>query len=158
MRAPRRSSNASATSLRQRASALQATAPGGAVALEADRRQALKENQLDLYYQPIVRLSDGSIAGFEGLMRWHHPQRGLIEPSSFIAHCEETGLIVAVGRLALERVAEDLAQWQKFFPLDPPIFASVNLSRRQLLDAQLERVLERVLAAHTLAPATTQPE
>jgi diguanylate cyclase (GGDEF)-like protein len=138
--------------------ALEATAPGDAVALEADLRQALKDNQLDLYYQPIVRLSDGSIAGFEGLMRWHHPQRGLIEPSSFIAHCEETGLIVAVGRLALERVAEDLTQWQKFFPLDPPIFASVNLSRRQLLDAELEACVKDVIARHELQPGTLKLE
>ena len=138
--------------------ALEATAPGDAVALEADLRQALNDQQLDVYYQPIVRLSDGTLAGFEALMRWHHPEKGLIEPSGFIAHCEETGLIVAIGRLALERAAEDLAQWQRFFPLDPPLFASVNLSRRQLLDAEFERVLERVLAAHTLEPGTLKLE
>jgi diguanylate cyclase (GGDEF)-like protein/PAS domain S-box-containing protein len=138
--------------------ALEATAPGDAVALEADLRQALNDKQLDVYYQPIVRLSDGTLAGFEALMRWHHPEKGLIEPSGFIAHCEETGLIVAIGRLALERAAEDLAQWQRFFPLDPPLFASVNLSRRQLLDAEFERVLERVLAAHTLEPGTLKLE
>lgn len=138
--------------------ALEATAPGDAVALEADLRQALNDKQLDVYYQPIVRLSDGTLAGFEALMRWHHPEKGLIEPSGFIAHCEETGLIVAIGRLALERAAEDLEQWQRFFPLDPPLFASVNLSRRQLLDAEFERVLKRVLAAHTLEPGTLKLE
>jgi len=138
--------------------ALEATAPGDAVALEADLRQALNENQLDVYYQPIVRLSDGSIAGFEALMRWHHPQKGLIEPSSFVAHCEETGLIVAIGRLALERAAEDLAQWQRFFPLVPPLFASVNLSRRQLFDAEFEAVLKSVLASHELKPGTLNLE
>jgi diguanylate cyclase (GGDEF)-like protein len=138
--------------------AMEATAPGDAVALEADLRQALNDKQLDVYYQPIVRLSDGTLAGFEALMRWHHPEKGLIEPAGFIAHCEETGLIVAIGRLALERAAEDLAQWQRFFPLHPPLFASVNLSRRQLLDAEFERVLEDVLAAHTLAPGTLKLE
>ena len=139
-------------------SALESLAPGDAVALEADLREALKNEQLDLYYQPIVRLSDGSIAGFEGLMRWHHPERGLIEPSSFIAHCEETGLIVAVGKLAIERVAEDLLQWQRFFPLDPPIFASVNLSRRQLLDPELEECLKDVFARFALEPGTLKLE
>ena len=138
--------------------ALEATAPGDAVALEADLRQALNDKQLDVYYQPIVRLSDGTLAGFEALMRWHHPEKGLIEPSNFIAHCEETGLIVAIGRLALERAAEDLEQWQRFFPLDPPLFASVNLSRRQLLDAEFERVLEGVLAAHTIERGTLKLE
>ena len=138
--------------------ALEATAPGDSVALEADLRQALQNKQLDVYYQPIVRLSDGTLAGFEALMRWHHPEKGLIEPSSFIAHCEETGLIVAIGKLALERAAEDLAKWQQFFPLEPPLFASVNLSRRQLLDREFEGVLERVLAAHTLKPGTLKLE
>jgi len=138
--------------------ALAATAPGDAVALEADLRQALDAQQLDVYYQPIVRLSDGTLAGFEALMRWHHPEKGLIEPSNFIAHSEETGLIVAIGKLALERAAEDLAQWQRFFPLDPPLFASVNLSRRQLLDAEFERELKRVLADYKIKPGTLKLE
>jgi diguanylate cyclase (GGDEF)-like protein len=138
--------------------ALEATAPGDAVALEADLRQALQNKQLDVYYQPIVRLSDGTLAGFEALMRWHHPEKGLIEPSNFIAHCEETGLIVAIGRLALERAAEDLARWQEYFPLDPPLFASVNLSRRQLLDREFEGALVDVLAAHVLKPGTLKLE
>jgi diguanylate cyclase (GGDEF)-like protein len=137
---------------------LEAFVPGDAVALEADLRQALRDNQLDVYYQPIVRLSDGSIAGFEALMRWHHPEKGLIEPTNFVAHCEETGLIVAIGKLALERTAEDLAQWQRFFPLTPPLFASVNLSRRQLLDSEFETLLGQVLATHALAPNTLKLE
>ena len=138
--------------------ALESASPGDAVALEADLRQALKENQLDLYYQPIVRLSDGSIAGFEGLMRWQHPQRGLIEPANFIAHCEETGLIVALGRLALERAVSDLAQWQRFFPLEPPLSVSVNLSRRQLLEANLESYLKGVLDKSGLKPGSLKLE
>lgn len=137
---------------------LEAIAPGDAVALEADLRQALKDEQLDLYYQPIMRLHDGTLAGFEALIRWHHPQRGLIEPASFVAHCEETGLIVAVGRFALERAAADLAQWQRFFPLEPPLFASVNLSRRQLLDGDLQKDVEQVLAAQPLKPGTLKLE
>lgn len=138
--------------------ALEAIAPGDAVALEADLRQALADKQLDVYYQPIVRLADGSVAGFEALMRWHHPKKGLIEPANFVAHCEETGLIVAIGRLALERAAEDLAQWQRFFPLAPPLFASVNLSRRQLLDAEFEGLLKEVLDRHALKPGSLKLE
>jgi diguanylate cyclase (GGDEF)-like protein len=138
--------------------ALAALAPGDSVALEADLRQALHDKQLDVYYQPIVRLSDGTVAGFEALMRWHHPTKGLIEPSSFVAHCEETGLIVAVGRLALERAVEDLAEWQRFFPIEPPLFASVNLSRRQLLDAEFEDLLAAQLAQHCLKPGTLKLE
>ncbi|HUO91697.1 MAG TPA: EAL domain-containing protein [Rhizomicrobium sp.] len=138
--------------------ALESTAPGDAVALEADLRQALDQQQLDVYYQPIVRLSDGTLAGFEALMRWHHPEKGLIEPSNFIAHSEQTGLIKAIGKLALERTAEDLAQWQRFFPLEPPLFASVNLSRRQLLDAEFESELKQVMNTHKIRPGTLKLE
>ena len=138
--------------------ALDAMAPGDSVALEADLRHALDEKQLDVYYQPIVSLSDATVAGFEALIRWHHPTKGLIEPSSFVAHCEETGLIVAVGRLALERAIEDLGHWQKFFPIDPPLFASVNLSRRQLLDSGFEDLLVELLARHRIRPGTLKLE
>ena len=100
--------------------------------LESDLRLALETGQLDVFYQPIMRLSDRHVVGFEALLRWHHPQKGLVEPADFIAHCEETGLIVALGRFALERAAGDLAHWQRYFPVAPPLVVSVNLSRRQL--------------------------
>ncbi|HEY5348038.1 MAG TPA: GGDEF domain-containing phosphodiesterase, partial [Rhizomicrobium sp.] len=138
--------------------ALEAHAPGDAVALESDLRRALEEKQLEVFYQPITRLSDRSVAGFEALLRWRHPVRGLIEPADFIAHSEETGLIVALGRFVLERAAGDLGQWQKFFPLTPPLFASVNLSRRQLRDGEFERVLGGILASRTLAKGTLKLE
>jgi EAL domain-containing protein (putative c-di-GMP-specific phosphodiesterase class I) len=85
-----------------------------------------------------MRLDDGTLAGFEALLRWNHPVRGLLPPADFLAHAEETGLVIALGRFAVEQAASDLAQWQKYFPLEPPLFASVNLSRRQLLDRNLE--------------------
>ena len=125
---------------------LEALAPGDAVALEADLRKALEEKQLDIYYQPIIRLSDGTVAGFEALLRWHHPAKGLVTPSGFIPHSEETGLIVALGRFALERAASDIARWQHYFPIDPPLFVSVNVSRRQLRDADFEKYLRALMA------------
>ena len=78
---------------------LESQARADAVALEADLRQALDEGQIELFYQPIMRLSDRAVAGFEALLRWRHPARGLITPADFIAHSEETGLIVTLGRL-----------------------------------------------------------
>src|SRR5579863_9641316 len=117
---------------------LEELAPGDSVALESELRHALAADQLDVFYQPIIRLSDRSVAGFEALLRWQHPVKGQLSPSDFIAHSEESGLIVELGRLALERAASDLAHWQKYFPLKPPLFVSVNFSRRQLKDASFE--------------------
>ena len=91
-----------------------------AVALEADLRRALEKGEIAVFYQPIMRLKDGAVAGFEALLRWQHPERGMIAPADFIAHSEETGLIVALGRFALEQAAADLSHWQRYFPVTPP--------------------------------------
>jgi EAL domain-containing protein (putative c-di-GMP-specific phosphodiesterase class I) len=139
-------------------SGLEDSAPGDAVELESALRQALEQDQLEVHYQPIMRLAEGSVAGFEALLRWRHPLRGLISPVDFIAHSEETGLIVALGRFALERAAADLSHWQRYFPLEPPLFASVNLSRRQVRDAGFETLLKSVLAANTIAAGTLHLE
>ncbi len=137
---------------------LEILAPGDAVALETDLRRAVEDAQLEVYYQPIVRLSDGTIAGFEALLRWNHPTKGLVSPSDFIQHSEETGSIVALGRFALERAARDIAQWQKFFPLDPPLFVSVNVSRRQLRDGDFNVFLGALLHREPIAPGSLKLE
>lgn len=134
----------------------EAYAPEDAVALESELRRALDDKQMDVFYQPIVRLADSTVAGFEALLRWHHPTRGLVVPSEFIAHSEATGLIVALGRFALERALQDLAQWQRFFPIEPALFASVNLSRRQLKDPGFEDYLGKLLAP--ILPGTLKLE
>jgi diguanylate cyclase (GGDEF)-like protein/PAS domain S-box-containing protein len=132
--------------------------PSDAVALESDLRRALQADEFEVLYQPIVSLSDGSVAGFEALLRWRHPARGLIGPAEFVGHCEETGLIVAIGRSVLERAAGDLAQWQKYFPLEPALFASVNLSRRQLQDGELNPFLAGLLERSSLTPGSLKIE
>jgi diguanylate cyclase (GGDEF)-like protein/PAS domain S-box-containing protein len=137
---------------------MEVLAPGDAVALEADLRKALAENQLDIYYQPIIRLSDGTVAGFEALMRWHHPAKGLVTPADFVAHSEQTGLIVALGRFALERAVADIARWQRYFPIDPPLFVAVNVSRRQLRDNEFEDFLRALVANGAIKPATLKLE
>jgi EAL domain-containing protein (putative c-di-GMP-specific phosphodiesterase class I) len=133
-------------------------APGDSVALESELRHALAGGQLDVFYQPIIRLDDRSVAGFEALLRWRHPAKGLISPADFIAHSEETGLIVALGRFALERAASDLAHWQRYFPLKPPLFASVNLSRRQLKDDGFLSLLKTILEGSGIAEGTLNLE
>jgi diguanylate cyclase (GGDEF)-like protein/PAS domain S-box-containing protein len=137
---------------------LEAFAPGDAVALETDLRRALIAGEFDLYYQPIVHVNDGSIAGFEALLRWNHPSKGLLLPSEFVGHAEETGLIVSLGRFALEESARNLADWQLYFPIDPPLFVSVNVSRRQLRDAQFEASIGTLIAQSELQPATLKLE
>ncbi len=133
-------------------------APPDAVALEADLRQALDRGEIAVFYQPIMRLSNRSVAGFEALLRWKHPERGLVEPANFIAHSEETGLIVALGRFALERAAGDLSHWQRYFPVTPPLFVSVNLSRRQLRDSGFEQLFARVVQSSQILAGTLKLE
>ena len=134
--------------------ALEADVPQDAVALEADLRRALEKGEIAVFYQPIMRLKDGVVAGFEALLRWQHPERGMIAPADFIAHSEETGLIVALGRFALEQAASDLAHWQRYFPVTPPLFVSVNLSRRQLRDKGFEELFGQVLKDSQIAPGS----
>lgn len=101
--------------------------------MDADLRSALERQQIELHYQPIIRLADNSVAGFEALMRWRHPQRGLLAPAEFIPLAEETGLIIPLGSYAVERAAVELRRWQQAFPMRDPVFCSVNVSARQLL-------------------------
>ncbi len=139
-------------------SEMETLVPADSVALESELRHALAEGQLDVHYQPIIRLADRSLAGFEALLRWHHPERGLVAPGDFIAHSEETGLIVELGRFALERAASDLARWQRQFPLNPPLFVCVNFSRRQLRDAGFEPLLKTIMATSGLAEGSLHLE
>jgi EAL domain-containing protein (putative c-di-GMP-specific phosphodiesterase class I) len=133
-------------------------APTDSVALESELRHGLAAGQLEVFYQPIIRLSDRSVAGFEALLRWQHPEKGLVSPADFITHSEETGLIVELGRFALERAATDLAHWQRYFPLKPPLFVSVNFSRRQLKDSGFEALLKTILAGSGIAEGTLNLE
>jgi diguanylate cyclase (GGDEF)-like protein/PAS domain S-box-containing protein len=149
---------AGGTCVRIYTSDLEQLAPGDAVALETDLRRAIEDKQLDVYYQPIVRLSDNTVAGFEALLRWNHPTRGIVSPADFIAHSEETGTIVALGGFVLERAAHEMAHWQRYFPLDPPLFVSVNVSRRQLRDEDFAVFLGGLLQREAIAPGTLKLE
>lgn len=133
---------------------LESSAPMDPVALEAALHKALENGEIEVFYQPIVRLADRTVAGFEALLRWRHPTKGLVAPADFIAHSEETGIIVGLGRLALDRAVKDLAQWQRYFPLPEPLFISVNLSRRQLRDPGLLKHLSDLMSGAGLAPGT----
>ena len=132
--------------------------PWDEVALEAELRQSLARGEIDLVYQPIMRLADATVAGFEALLRWNHPEREAVPPGEFIPHAERTGLVVELGRFALSRATADLAKWQKMFPLSPPLFVSVNVSRRQLKERNFERQLTKALAGSGIAEGTLKLE
>lgn len=137
---------------------LGALAPDDSVALESELRRALDGNEIEVFYQPIVRLSDGSIAGFEALARWLHPKRGIVAPQEFIAHAEKSGLILPIGRRVLARATRELAHWQRSFPLALPLFVSVNVSRRQLGDPELEKHVAAALGGGEIKRGTLKLE
>jgi diguanylate cyclase (GGDEF)-like protein/PAS domain S-box-containing protein len=114
--------------------------------LENDLRRAIDRQEFSLYYQPIVSLSSGRIAGFEALVRWNHPTQGLIAPGKFISIAEETGLIMPLGEWVLREACQQLRQWQFKFSHLWPMTVSVNLSGRQFshpgLTDQLRHILE----------------
>ncbi|GEO84182.1 MULTISPECIES: EAL domain-containing protein [Alphaproteobacteria] len=104
--------------------------------LETDLRRAIERKELSMVYQPIVRLADGEVAGFEALMRWDHPKRGNIPPSEFIPIAEMSDLIEPLGMFALERATTDLMEWERHTG-EIPVFVAVNLSSAQLLSSEL---------------------
>lgn len=120
------------------------------LALETALRQALRDEQLELHYQPQVDLVQGRIVGVEALLRWHHPTLGHIAPDRFIPIAEETGLIVAIGDWVLRRAIEQAAAWQRAGL--PPLRMAANLSARQLVQPDLARRIEGLLAASGLDP------
>ncbi|MCC6780856.1 MAG: EAL domain-containing protein [Hyphomicrobiales bacterium] len=126
--------------------------------MESELRRALERDEITILYQPIVRLEDRSVAGFEALARWDHPKMGRTSPSEFIAIAEEIGLIVDLGMFVLERTARQLASWQRTVRQRDPIFASVNVSSRQLLRQDLIHDLRTVIARSGLARGTLKLE
>jgi diguanylate cyclase (GGDEF)-like protein/PAS domain S-box-containing protein len=128
------------------------------VTLEADMRRALERGEVKVFFQPIVRLEDRTIAGFESLLRWDHPRLGRLEPAQFLPVAEQTGLVIDFGLLALERTARELAAWQRALAVDPPIFASVNVSSRQLLRHDLLRDVKSVLLRHNVTKGSLKLE
>jgi diguanylate cyclase (GGDEF)-like protein len=114
--------------------------------LEADLRNALARGELELFYQPIVELASGALHGAEALLRWRHPQRGLVMPDRFIPVAEETGMIVEIGRWVLSTASNQLAAWQEA-GAPAGLTMNVNLSGRQLEDPELPQAVVAALEA-----------
>jgi diguanylate cyclase (GGDEF)-like protein len=120
--------------------------------LETDLRRAVDDHQLELVYQPVVLLSDASLIGFEALLRWNHPTRGLISPADFIPLAEETGLIVPIGRWVLRQALQQLRKWSDQFPDAEKLTMSVNVSARQFTDPKLSELIVDTFRAVAIAP------
>ncbi len=122
--------------------------------LRAELQQALELQQLEVYYQPVVHLSSGSDYGVEALLRWHHPERGLIQPAHFIPLAEETGLIIPIGRWVIEQACSKAVELQRRFPLPEPLRMSVNLSVKQLQADSIVEDIHGILESTGLPPAS----
>ncbi|MEK6333575.1 MAG: EAL domain-containing protein [Acidobacteriota bacterium] len=113
--------------------------------MENDLRRAIDREELRVYYQPIVSLDNGQLAGFEALIRWQHPERGFINPSDFIPLAEDTGLIVPLGLWILRKACQQLTKWQWQNPANRSLFMSVNLSGKQVAQPALVDQIRDIL-------------
>jgi diguanylate cyclase (GGDEF)-like protein/PAS domain S-box-containing protein len=113
--------------------------------LEGDLRQALERREFEVYYQPIMNLEAGGLSGFEALVRWHHPERGLISPADFIPVAEDTELIIPIGEWVLREACRQVREWQSVYLSDTPLTISVNLSGKQFKQPDLVGQVKQIL-------------
>lgn len=125
--------------------------------LEADLREALSRQELLLYYQPLICLKTMQVAGFEALIRWQHPEKGMISPVEFIPIAEDTGLIIPIGQWVLETACQQAQLWQQRYPHQAP-FISVNLSGRQFAQQDLVAQIDRILRETGFDPSALKLE
>jgi len=121
--------------------------------IETGLRKAIDERRLVLHYQPIISTVDERICGFEALVRWNHPERGMIPPGEFIPIAEESDLIILLGRWVLRESCRQMAEWHRRFSSVPPLTVNVNVSSRQLCDSHLLEDVEAALTESGLDPA-----
>ncbi len=120
--------------------------------IEGGLRRALVRGEFRVHYQPVVDFTRSEVIGFEALVRWEHPERGLVAPGDFLHVAEETGLIVEIGGWVLQEACAQAARWAAESPDGPPLTVSVNLSARQLAHPALVSLVESALAATRLDP------
>jgi EAL domain-containing protein (putative c-di-GMP-specific phosphodiesterase class I) len=128
------------------------------VQTENDLRRALQRRELEVLYQPIVDLDNGSIVMFEALLRWNHPDRGTLAPAAFIPVAEDSRLIVPIGRWVIEEACRRAAAWQALDPDSAPIGVSVNVSARQLQDPELPGCIRNAVTRSGIDPSSLRLE
>lgn len=127
-------------------------------ALSSNLRPAVERGEFTIEYQPLVCMADGVVRGVEALVRWNHPQFGMLSPNRFVAIAEEDGSIVQLGRWVLQAACRQARQWQLDHPDEPPLFISVNVAVRQVWDSDLVTDVAEILAETGLDPALLQLE
>ena len=128
------------------------------VRLENDLSNAIERNELSMNYQPLIDLQDGSLWGFEALLRWHHGEFGQIPPNKFIPIAEESGLIIPMTNWILEETCKQLAKWQRISPEHAGMIMSVNISGKHLSNDDLIDDVENALAVSGIDPSTLKLE
>lgn len=126
------------------------------LSIEQDLRKALEHEELTLFFQPIIKVSTRQVEGFEALVRWKHPDRGMIGPDTFIPIAEETGLMVPLGEWIMDRAIHQLAQWQE--SRNKQLFMSINVSIKQFLQADFIENLCRVTRKYGVCPSDIKLE
>ncbi len=126
--------------------------------LEAELRRALERNEFEVHYQPIARLADLQLAGFEALVRWRHPAMGLLAPECFISLAEETGMIRDIGHVVLNEAGRQLGIWQRSYRTAEPAFVAVNLSSSQLIEPGLIDDVKQIINRESLLPGSFKIE
>jgi diguanylate cyclase (GGDEF)-like protein len=126
--------------------------------LETDLRRALDRNEFWVAYQPIVELETGRVAGFEALVRWQHPERGLVSPAEFIPAAEETGLIIPLDLWVFRDACHQMRTWHDEFPAALPLMLSVNLSSKQFAHLNLIDRIDEILAETGIDPTCLRLE
>ena len=129
------------------------------VVLESELRRAIERRQITLLYQPIFRLANQELVGFEALMRWQHPRMGELKPLDFLAVAQEAGLGVELGRSILDRAVREAARWQKELPRpEEPLFVSINISSRELFSPDFVQELRNLLGRESVPRGTLRLE
>ena len=126
--------------------------------LETDLRYALERKEFCVFYQPIIKLNTMKLTGFEALIRWNHPQRGLVPPGEFISVCEDTGLIVPVTLWILQEACEQIVEWQNISPENESLIISVNLSGKHFAQNDLVDQISEILTKTKVNPAFVKLE
>ena len=128
------------------------------LALETELRQALGRGEFVLNFQPIVSLGDNHLTGFEALLRWKHPQRGMLPPSDFLHVAEESGLMIPIDRWVLRSACQYIKEWQEKYPLVPPLAISVNITGKQVIQPDFVEFVQQVLEEVGLSPESLKLE
>jgi len=128
------------------------------LALETDLRRAIERQEFVAFYQPVVDMTTHTLRGFEALVRWQHPVRGLLMPDVFVPVAEETGMIGAIGKWILTECCRQLRVWQERYPRVPALHISVNISTRQLVEADAPAQILEILAETRLDPQSLNLE